>query len=220
MFQKINMDISQAIVIDTTKAKWVESKSNKVLRKPLEREKAEAGHVTSIVQYLPQSKFDAHTHPKGEEIYVIEGIFSDEHGDYPAGSYLRNPPGTSHSPFSKEGCTILVKLDQFQEGDFKQIALNTTKQKWLPGHGELKVMPLHSFKTEGTALVRWPAGERFLPHSHFGGEEIYVISGVFKDENGEYPKGTWIRSPHLSTHHPWVDEETIILVKTGHLHKG
>ena len=78
-------------------------------------------------------------------------------------------------------------------------------------------MPLHIFNSSETALVKWPKGEKFLPHSHFGGEEIFVLSGVFKDEHGEYPEGTWLRSPHLSQHHPWVDEETIIFVKTGHL---
>ena len=78
-------------------------------------------------------------------------------------------------------------------------------------------MPLHSHDVENVALVKWPAGEKFVPHSHFGGEEIMVLEGEFKDEHGSYPKGTWIRSPHLSRHHPWVEKETIILVKTGHL---
>ena len=217
MFKKINMDFNNKVSIKTNEQGWIESPSKKVLRVPLEREKAESGHVTSVVKYLPRSKFDAHTHPMGEEIFVIEGIFSDEHGDYPAGSYLRNPPGTSHSPFSIGGCTLLVKLDQFDSKDLKQINLDTNKEDWLDGHGGLKVMPLHSFNASETALVKWPKGEKFLPHSHFRGEEIFVLSGVFKDEHGEYPKGTWLRSPHLSQHHPWVDEETIICVQTGHL---
>ena len=87
MFKKINMDFNNKVSIKTNEQEWIESPSKKVLRVPLEREKAESGHVTSVVKYLPRSKFDAHTHPMGEEIFVIEGIFSDEHGDYPAGSY-------------------------------------------------------------------------------------------------------------------------------------
>ena len=63
----------------------------------------------------------------------------------------------------------------------------------------------------------WPAGERFKPHRHYGGEEIFVLSGEFIDEHGRYPKGTWLRSPHLSEHFPYVEQETIIFVKTGHL---
>jgi len=218
-FIQINMDFSEKVVVNIHKENWIESPSKKVLRVPFEREKPESGHVTSVVKYQPGASFPAHSHPLGEEIFVLEGIFSDEHGDYPAGSYLRNPPGTSHSPFSKKGCTLLVKLDQFELSDKDVVNLNTKDQEWQQGHGGLKVMPLHSFKTEGTALVKWPKGEKFLSHSHFGGEEIFVISGTFNDEHGEYPAGTWIRSPHLSKHHPFVNEETVIFVKTGHLLK-
>ncbi|MGB5465194.1 MAG: cupin domain-containing protein, partial [Sedimenticolaceae bacterium] len=88
---------------------------------------------------------------------------------------------------------------------------------WLPGQGRLEVMPLHDFKGEHVALVKWPPGERFQPHRHFGGEEILVLSGEFKDEFGAYPAGTWIRSPHMSQHLPYTDEETVIWVKVGHL---
>jgi anti-sigma factor ChrR (cupin superfamily) len=87
----------------------------------------------------------------------------------------------------------------------------------LQGQGRLKVMPLHSYEGQNTALVRWPAGEVFQPHRHFGGEEILVLSGTFEDEHGKYPPLTWIRSPHMSKHHPFVKEDTVILVKTGHL---
>ena len=87
----------------------------------------------------------------------------------------------------------------------------------MSGQGGLEVMPLHEHIHEHTALVKWPKGEIFKPHSHFGGEEVFVVSGTFSDEHGQYPEGTWLRSPHLSKHHPYVEEETIIWVKTGHL---
>lgn len=217
MFKKINMDFSKSVVINTNQLVWISSPSIGVKRFPLERESPEEGHTTSIVEYLPGTSFKTHPHPNGEEIFVLKGTFSDETGDYPEGTYIRNPPGSSHAPFSKDGCIIFVKLNQFQEGDFKRVVINSKESNWLPGQGKLEVMPLHQFKTEGAALVKWPAGERFVSHSHFGGEEIYVLSGVFKDEHGEYPKGCWLRNKHLSKHFPWVDEETIILVKTGHL---
>jgi anti-sigma factor ChrR (cupin superfamily) len=211
------MDFSKNIALNTSQMEWISSPHPKVLRKPLERENAESGHTTSVVQYLKDSSFNSHPHPLGEEIYVISGTFSDETGDYPAGTYLRNPPGSSHAPFSKEGCEIFVKLNQFHPEDLTPIRIQTKSENWRQGHGNLKVMPLHEFRGAGTALVKWPAGEKFIPHSHFGGEEIYVISGIFKDEYGEYPAGTWIRNKHLSNHHPYVEEETLILVKTGHL---
>ncbi len=211
------MDLNQSVSVNTNLLDWTQSPKSDVLRKRLERESDESGHATSIVQYQADAAFDAHTHPLGEEILVLDGVFSDEHGDYPKGTYIRNPPGSKHSPFSHKGCVIFVKLNQFLTEDNSHICINTTDTAWLPGQGNLQVMPLHSFSGEHTALVKWPANERFQPHIHVGGEEIYVISGEFIDEHGSYPAGTWLRNPHMSKHYPYVKEETVILVKVGHL---
>lgn len=215
--EMLNMDFAQRLVIETAAMEWLPSPAAGVMRKPLEREARESGHTTSIVQYAPGSAFADHKHPLGEEILVLDGVFSDETGDYPAGTYIRNPPGSHHAPFSEQGCTLFVKLNQFDPEDRAQIRIDTRNTEWLPGQGGLEVMPLHSFETAHTALVYWPAGERFQPHTHFGGEEILVLSGEFRDEFGIYPTGTWLRNPDQSTHHPYVEQETVILVKTGHL---
>jgi len=213
----LNMDFSERIAINTRDREWLPSPREGVWRKPLAREEAEQGHATSIVRYDPGSHFHAHDHPLGEEILVLEGVFSDETGDYHAGTYFRNPEGFRHAPFSVEGCVILVKLHQFQPGDTAHVVLDTETIAWRPGQGSLQVMPLHECQGESTALVWWPAGEQFQPHQHFGGEEIYVVSGEFIDEFGRYPAGTWMRSPHLSQHCPYVEQETVIWVKVGHL---
>ena len=213
----LNMDFSERVVIETASADWIPSPMPGVMRKPLAREDAERGHATSIVRYEPGASFRAHDHPLGEEIFVLEGVFSDETGDYPAGTYFRNPEGFRHAPFSREGCVLLVKLHQFQEDDTAHVVIDTRSAAFQPGQGKLQVLPLHQHGSEQVALVRWPAGERFQDHSHFGGEEIYVISGEFLDEDGRYPAGTWIRSPHLSRHFPYVEQETLIWVKVGHL---
>lgn len=213
----LNMDFGRRVVVNTATLPWVPSLAGGVLRKPLAREEAERGHVTSVVRYEPGASFNRHEHPLGEEILVLEGVFSDETGDYPAGTYLRNPPGSGHAPFSRGGCTLLVKLHQFDPGDSASVCVNTGQTDWLPGAGGLQVMPLHEFGQERVALVKWPAHEIFQPHTHAGGEEIYVLTGEFCDEHGRYPAGTWIRSPHLSRHHPFVEQETVIWVKTGHL---
>lgn len=215
--ESINMDLSQKVVIETAEMPWQGSRADGVRRKPLEREFAESGRATSIVEFMPGASFPPHTHYNGEEIFVLEGVFSDEFGDYPAGTYFRNPPGSKHSPSSAEGCTLFVKLEHFAEGDNEKVVINTNQQTWMPGIGGLEVMGLHDYMGEHTALVHWPAGERFQPHQHWGGEEILVLKGEFIDEHGRYPEGTWIRSPHLSLHDPYVEEETLILVKTGHL---
>ena len=112
---------------------------------------------------------------------------------------------------------LFVKLHQFAPGDSSSVRIDTASTPWLPGQGRLQVMPLHSYEAEQVALVKWPAGERFVLHRHWGGEEILVLSGEFIDEHGRYPAGSWLRSPHLSAHCPYTEVETVIWVKTGHL---
>jgi anti-sigma factor ChrR (cupin superfamily) len=217
---RLNMNFKKPVCMLPGEYEWVASPADGVSRVSLERLSAESGHKTTFVRFSPDSYFPAHGHPLGEEIYVLEGVFSDQFGDYPAGTYLRNPPGSKHKPFSKEGCTLFVKLDQFDVEDSAKVVIREKDQQWRPGIGNLRVCPLHSYGTQSTALVFWPANEAFQPHVHWGGEEIVVITGQFADEFGEYPAGSWVRSPHLSEHFPRVKEETLILVKVGHLPQG
>lgn len=89
---------------------------------------------------------------------------------------------------------------------------------WRPGLVDgLNVLPLWSGGAANTAFVRWDPGTVFHPHRHFGGEEILVMSGVFEDELGSYPAGTWVRSPHMSQHDPFSTSGCTIFVKTGHI---
>jgi len=216
--QELNTDFSQRAVVETANMDWETSEADGVLRKRLERIDAKPEPVTTIVRYQADSAFPAHQHIRGEEIYVLEGTFSDNHGNYEAGSYLRNPAGTTHSPFSKQGCTIFVKLQQFQASDVNQLQIQTKQQKWLPGLVPgLSVMPLHEHKNEHVALVKWEANTIFQPHQHIGGEEIFVLEGTFEDEFGSYPQGTWLRNPPNSFHTPFSKEGCVIYVKTGHL---
>lgn len=215
----LNSDFSKRVVIDTTVMDWEASPMKGVKRRKLDRIGDEVARATTLVKYDPKSYFSAHTHSGGEEFYVLEGTFSDEHGDYPAGTYVRNPIGSSHTPHSEDGCIIFVKLHQFDKGDTKQFSVQTKEIEFMQGAVPgLTVLPLHSYGGESCALVRWAPNTMFNPHRHFGGEEIFVIEGVFSDENGDYPKGTWLRSPHMSMHHPFSKEGCLIYVKTGHLH--
>lgn len=216
--ESLNMDRSERIAIETADLPWSESPSAGVSRKKLEREAAESGQVTSVVRYAPGSRFSAHLHPAGEEIFVLRGVFEDEHGKYPAGTYLRNPPGTRHAPGSTDGCDLLVKLNMFDARDLEPVCIQTETAEWRPGLVPgLSVLPLHSFETEHTALVRWEPGTVFNPHVHPGGEEIFVLSGEFGDDQGLYPQGTWLRNPPYSQHHPFSKGGCTILVKTGHI---
>ena len=216
MTEQLNLDRSIKLAINTESIDWQDSPSQGVYRKKLERQAAESGLTTSVVKYDAGTSFSAHFHPNGEEIFVLDGVFEDEHGKFPKGTYFRNPPGSSHSPKSTKGCVLFVKLNQFQQGDSDFVKIDTNSQQWLPGLVDgLSVMPLHSFATEHTALVKWEPGTHFQPHTHIGGEDIFVIEGVFEDEYGKYPKGTWLRSPIGSKHNPFSEQGCTILVKTG-----
>ena len=215
---KLHADLSQRVVVESESLDWVDSPMVGVQRRMLERDGEEVARATSVVRYAPDSHFSAHTHGGGEEFLVLDGIFSDEYGDYPAGTYIRNPVGSTHTPFSKEGCTILVKLWQMHPDDQQRVAIATKETPWANGLVKgLQVMPLHSYGTENVALVKWDAGTYFQPHMHLGGEEIFVVDGVFEDEFGAYPKGTWLRNPSGSRHMPFSKSGCLIYVKVGHL---
>lgn len=219
---QLNTDFSQRCVVDTTVLPWQPSPSPLVHRRLIERDGGEQARATSIVRYDPGASFSAHRHDLGEEIIVLDGVFSDETGDYGPGTYLRNPPGSGHAPSSQPGCTLFVKLRHLAPDDRQQHAIDTRRstdwrQGLVPG---LQVLPLAGHGNEHTALVRWAPGTRFSPHRHAGGEEILVLEGVFSDEHGDYPAGTWLRSPDGSVHQPFSDTGCLIWVKTGHLPRG
>ncbi len=213
----LNDDYSQRVVINHHDMDWVPSPQAGVERRMLERMGGEVAKATSIVRYLPGAQFDAHTHLLGEEILVLEGVLSDAYGDYPAGTYLMNPPGSSHAPRSDAGCVLFVKLRHLGADQQQREVVDTRTAEWLQGMVPgLTVMPLMR-QGLGSTLVRWAPQTYFNPHRHFGGEEIFVVDGVFEDEHGRYPSGTWIRSPHMSMHQPFSKEGCTIFVKTGHL---
>jgi len=215
---KINADLSKRVVIDSSTLQWVDSPIAGIMRLMLERDGIEQGRATSIVRYEPGSRFSRHGHPGGEEILVLEGVFKDEHGEYGPGTYIQNPPGSLHAPGSETGCRLFVKLGHLDPEDKRRIVVDTKQSPWHPGLVPgLWVMPLSEFGVSHTAMVRWDPGTLFNPHRHYGGEEIYVLQGVFEDEQGRYPAGTWMRSPHMSAHHPFSTQGCVILVKTGHL---
>jgi anti-sigma factor ChrR (cupin superfamily) len=217
----LNEDFGNRVVIDTRTAPWIASPEPGVERKLLDRVGGEVARATSVVRYAPGSAFASHEHAFGEEFLVLSGTFADESGKYPEGTYVRNPPGSRHRPFSTSGCELFVKLRQFRPDDGSRVVIDTQRANWRPGLvAGLSVLPLHEFGSEHIALVRWAPGTRFQAHTHWGGEEILVIEGTFSDELGDYPAGTWIRSPHLSRHQPFSEPGCLIYVKVGHLADG
>ena len=217
---ELNANFSQRVVIKPDDYIWEASPMPGVERMKLDRIGDEVARATSLVRYAPNSRFSEHEHVGGEEIFVLDGVFGDEHGTYPAGTYIRNPIGTKHQPIiGDEGATIFVKLHQFSPQDHSQFTLDTHAAPWRPGLVDgLTVMPLHQYEAENVALVSWAPNTRFNPHKHWGGEEILVLNGTFYDEHDSYPAGSWLRSPHMSEHCPYTKGDgAMIYVKVGHL---
>jgi anti-sigma factor ChrR (cupin superfamily) len=215
---QINADLSQRAVAMTEEMEWVDSPLAGVQRRMLDRDGEEVARATSIVRYAPNSHFSAHTHGGGEEFLVLEGLFSDEHGDYGPGSYVRNPPGSSHTPYSKDGCVILVKLRQMDDDDQETVRIDTARAEFQatdnPG---IKRQVLFERGAERVTLVKATPGCKVALHGHPAGEEVFVVDGVLEDEHGRYPKGAWVRMPAGSTHSAWTEEGSTLWVKTGHL---
>jgi anti-sigma factor ChrR (cupin superfamily) len=217
---RLNANFAERVVVRPEDYRWVDSPMPGVERMMLDRIGDEVARATSLVRYAPNSSFSRHVHTGGEEYFVLEGEFGDEHGRYPVGSYVRNPVGSAHTPFvGEKGCLIFVKLQQFEKEDQRQCVIDTQNAEWSPGLVDgLEVLPLHEYGTENVALVRWEPNTQFQPHWHRGGEEILVIEGEFRDEHGSYPAGSWIRSPDQSQHAPFTgDQGALIYVKVGHL---
>jgi len=206
MGEAINGDLSVRAVADTNRMEWTLSPSGSVWRKRVHLVgPPESGQVTSVVRYEPHSRFPTHDHPEGEEIFVLGGVFSDEHGNWPAGTYLLNPEGFRHTPFSVPGCLLFVKLRQFPGRARRHIAIDTDKIAWETSSiRAVAYKPLYQ-QAGFSDLMRL---ERWEPHADLGGiyyehgGELFVLEGDFTDEAGTYSKGYWLRLPAGSIHHP------------------
>ena len=151
----IHADLSQRATVQYNDLPWVDAPVAGIQRRMLERNGGEVARVTSVVRYAPGSQFPSHAHGLGEEIFVLDGQLTDELGSYGPGTYLKNPPGSSHAPGSVDGCTLFVKLRHLLPHDSERVVIDSTQAAWYPGMVPgLTVMPLSEFETEHTALVR------------------------------------------------------------------
>lgn len=186
---RINDDLTIPVIVQASELPWVASPAAGVDRRMLFRIGDEVARATSIVRYAPRSVFPRHTHGGGEEIVVLEGVFQDEHGDYPAGSYFRNPPGTSHVPASAEGCTIFVRLWQFREGDHQQIVRRPSQAGSEPG-----AIELFDDGTENVRLETFAAGAAVTIENRRGLEAL-VLDGNLMIGGRTLTAQGWIRLP-------------------------
>lgn len=216
---KLNADFSKRVVVHAARLPWVPSPMAGVERRMLDRIGDEVARATSIVRYASGSHFSPHTHGGGEEFLVLDGVFQDEHGDFPAGCYIRNPPTSSHTPRSLPGCTIFVKLWQFDPADRTHVRIDTGKMPYLPDprRAGLEVMPLFQDGWESVRLERWaPNAEIDLVAT--GGMELLVLDGGFSDESESFEPLSWLRLPPGATARASAHASGCrVWVKTGHL---
>jgi len=220
MADSINADFMQRVVADTARMEWEASPSATVWRKRLDLIDGEHSRVTSIVRYDRKSSFPPHEHPEGEEILVLQGTFTDEHGEYPAGTYLLNPPGSRHAPESRKGCVLFVKLRQYGGPRREHVVIDTRSATWKPGPVPgVDVLSLYAngVYPETIELLHFAAGAS-LPHRDCpGGVELFVIEGDIADCEGGYGTGTWLRLPHGSDCSLRSRKGATLYVKRGHL---
>ncbi len=191
---KLNANFDETAIVHAGREKWVASPIRGVDRRMLDRIGDEVARATTIVRYAPGSHFSGHTHTGGEEFFVLDGVFQDEHGDFPAGTYVRNPPTSSHTPGSKPGCTIFVKLWQFDLQDRHQMRIDTNTAEWSKGQSGVETLDLYTDAREHVRMERWAPGTSVSldpPH----GLEILVTAGSFSAIGEEFEVQSWIRVP-------------------------
>lgn len=193
---QLNADFRQRAVVHAAELPWQKSPSPGVERRMLDRLGEEVARATTIVRYAPGRSFSSHVHDGGEEFFVLEGTFQDETGDYPAGTYVRNPPGSQHSPGSEVGCTIFVKLWQFDLSDRSHVRIDTNKMQFVPDAGRtgIEIMPLFFDGQEDVRLERWAAGITIELDAQ-DGLEILVLAGGFSEGGETFAPQSWLRLP-------------------------
>lgn len=213
---ELNSDFSSRVVVHSDQLEWQASPIKGVDRRMLDRIGDEVARATTIVRYAPGSKFSAHTHTGGEEFIVLDGVFQDEHGDFPAGTYVRNPPTSQHTPGSEPGCIIFVKLWQFDMDDRTQFRKTMADELSAPKNG-VATATLHKDNREVVTYSHLDAGAT-LTSDAAGGIELLIIDGSITTGGDVLNKNDWLRLPEDQTLSATAGPEGAkVWIKTGHL---
>ena len=216
---ELNADFTERAVVHGERVDWVSSPMAGVSRRMLDRIGGEVARATSIVRFDPDSRFSPHVHTGGEEFFVLEGVFEDEHGAFPAGAYIRNPPQSSHTPGSGPGCTILVKLWQFDLADRTHVRIATDKLGVVADRERagVAIQPLFSDGREDVRIEHWQPGAE-IRLDPVGGIEIFVLAGGFEEGGEQFERHSWLRLPIGAALAATAGEEGArVWVKSGHL---
>ena len=216
---QLNANFDERVAMHGAQIPWKASPMAGVERRMFDRLGDEVARATSIVRYAPDSHFSPHVHTGGEEFFVLDGVFQDEHGDFPAGSYVRNPPESSHTPGSAAGCTIFVKLWQFDLADRTEVRIDTNRQDFTadPSRPGVDVMALFEDAREAVSLERWRPGTR-ITFDAPGGAEVLVLEGGFTEAGEAFAAQSWLRLPKAARTKITAGESGArVWIKRGHL---
>lgn len=216
---ELNGDFTRRVAVHSASQPWTPSPTYGVDRRMLDRIGGEVARATSIVRYAPKSSFPAHTHDGGEEFLVLDGVFSDEHGDYPANSYIRNPPTSHHSPGSRDGCVIFVKLRQFNPADRTSLRIQPGVIPVVASNKRAGVEVQQLFKDprENVRIEQWAAGSEVRIDAA-GGLEVLVLAGDFVEAGERFEAQSWLRLPVETAFTAQVGVHGCrTWIKTGHL---
>ncbi|MFT5487830.1 MAG: anti-sigma factor ChrR (cupin superfamily) [Paracoccaceae bacterium] len=216
---ELNSDFSQRVAVHGADLPWQSSPLPGVHRRMFDRIGDEVARATSIVRYAPGSAFSPHVHTGGEEFLVLDGVFQDEHGDFPAGTYVRNPPESRHTPSSAQGCTIFVKLWQFDLADRTPVTRRTAGMSFdaAPGRDSVETLSLFEDSREYVALEKWLPSQTVTLDAPRG-MEILVLDGAFVESGGEFHPQSWLRLPADATSEAIAGEDgATVWIKRGHL---
>lgn len=215
----VHANFHERAVVHSHQMPWLASPSPGVDRRMLDRIGDQIARATSIVRYAPGCAFAAHTHHGGEEYFVLDGVFSDEGGDHAAGTYVRNPPTSRHTPQSLDGCIIFVKLWQFDPADRRAVVIDTARAPWIdaPHRPGVGIVCLFEDSHERVRLERWAPGVQ-VHLAAAGGIEILVLDGAFVEGGEGFAPGSWLRLPAGAALDACAGAAgTRIWIKTGHL---
>ncbi len=215
---QLNADLMRPAVADSASLAWIASPMAGVERRMLERDGDEVARATSLVRYAPGSSFAPHTHGAGEEFLVLDGVFSDETGDFPAGFYVRNPPGSRHTPSSAPGAVILVKLRQMPPEETGLLRLDTRDPAiWQDLADGTREAVLFDAAWERVAMLRLPPHHQGRREHWPRGVEFFVVEGDIRVDGAEYRAGAWLRLPPGSDVTLASLGGALLYRKTGHL---
>jgi hypothetical protein len=216
---ELNADFSRRVAVHAARLPWVPSPMAGVERRMLDRIGDEVARATSIVRYAPGSHFSPHTHGGGEEFFVLEGVFEDEQGEFPTGTYVRNPPTSRHTPGSAPGCVLFVKLWQFDLSDRTHVNTDTGTMPFRPANGRpgVELIPLFRDSREEVRLERWAPGAT-IAMAVPGGAEVLVLDGDFYEGGERFEVQSWLRIPAGGALQAKAGPEGCkVWIKTGHL---